>query len=182
MQDKTVDKIAEAYAILNRAHAFWEYYARDLYVSQIGIIKTYLWIAITLLTAHAVIYDHFQEWIGFQSLELRGIVFCFSASTAFVAMILGLTCLSQIFLVKTDFTVPSNNALFEINSMEKSDFLISTRYTILKGICFNYDHTYAELAKVINARGYRMRAQCICCILSALGTFGLIISIIFYGG
>lgn len=177
-----VDRLTEAKAVLERAHTFWEYYARDVYSSQMGIVKTYLWVAITLLTAQAVIYDRFQNWICFKFWDLRCIAFSLAVFSAFCAMIVGLSCLSKIFLAKTGFTVPSNDAEHEINSLEQSDYLAATRYTVIKAICSNYDHAYNELAKIINQRGYRMRTQCVCCILSALCTFVLVISIVVNGG
>ncbi len=165
MQPK-VDEVTELKGLISQANSYWMHFHNHYFTTQTSTVKTYLWLAVTLLGAQFYTLDNFvfravQEYKG-----LAILLFAISALTAFLSLLIGVTCLSSLFFGKRLTYPPYTQASYQADEMYYSECLQHSRILILRGICHAYDLSIDELLTMINKKGKRMRIQCACIIVS----------------
>lgn len=165
MQPK-VDEVEELKSLVSQANDYWILFHNHYYTTQTSTVKTYLWLAVTLLGAQFYALDNFvfkaaQEYKG-----LTFIFFAVSVFTAFLALVIGVSCLSIFFFAKRITTPPYTKASYQVDELYYSECLRHSRIMTLRGICHAYDLSISELQIMINRKSKRMRFQGVCILVS----------------
>lgn len=181
MQPK-VDEVEELKTLVSQANSYWLHFHNHYYTTQTSTVKTYLWLAVTLLGAQFYVLDNF---VFKAAQEYKGLIFTFfavSALTAFLAMVIGVSCMSMIFFGHHMAHPPYIQAGYQVDALYSSENLRHSRIMILRGICDDYDRGISELQVMINKKGIRMRIQGVCILLSIIRLLLFFLTLFFLGG
>ena len=133
---------------------------QETYTAQLDITKTYMWLAVTLITGLMIIYDKYSLKLSFVS-----VLFWFSMMCSLIAIAIGITCLSSLFLPKTQHIEPYNYSKDYVNNMK--DYPSYEQAIVnLSCLCQYFDETIPDDYKIIKARAIRLRTQAILCLVS----------------
>ena len=167
MQPK-VDEVEELKMLVNQANGYWLHFHNHYYTTQTSTVKTYLWLAVTLLGAQFYALDNYVFKIVFEYQKLTFICFAISALAAFLALVIGVSCLSMIFFAKHIIKPPYTKAVCQVDELYYSECLRQARIMTLRGICHAYDLSISELQTMISRKSTRMRVQGVCILVSII--------------
>lgn len=131
------------------AHKMWEHYAQYMRSYQQSLAKTYLWLNVTMLVCLGAMPKP-------DDLMLYFYVLCIFIAT--VGLAIGVTCLSSLFIGKG---APDPIDKFKSLRME-----LEKRPSVLNAILHDYDEFIPILKRQTSHRGYLLRAQSICILLT----------------
>lgn len=154
------EKISYLNSLVTLSQEHFKSNRQETYSAQLDITKTYMWLAITLITGLMIIYDKYSLNLSFVS-----VLFWFSMMCSLIAIAIGITCLSSLFLPKTQHIEPYNYSKDYVNNMK--DYPSYEQAIVnLSCLCQYFDETIPDDYKIIKARAIRLRMQAILCLVS----------------
>ena len=170
--------IAEAYKVLEQTQNFWKFITQHQYAQQLSLAKTYLWLSVTSIVFLGAIFNEFFN----RSLNNSNIIiyslFIASAITTFIALILGIFCLSSFWYKNLENCPYKETYVNVIRRIEQSGASSSTYLENIVNIIQHYENSTQSFMKLIDKKGGLLRVQCICLIISAFSSLFLIYCLI----
>lgn len=182
------EDITEIQKTIDRGIEFWKYVSQFAYAHQYTLIKNYLWLSVTIITACVAIYSRFilnnNDFIQEKYLFVAPFIYsCLMLCTlsSLISFFIGVFNLSSIGH-KNIISGP-----FKVDSCETM-----VRRLVIQGCLSNlykdsliswaawYDASYESFIEMINKRGLILRCQCWLIMASiALGTLSICLFLIF---
>lgn len=182
---KTFKELTELKGIFADSREHWLYLERHYFEVQNGTVKTYLWLAVTLLGAQLYAFDSYLHPLVGWNLQILPwwIWFAFVASVALslAALLIGISCLSSLLLGQVNHDDAYLSAQDQCKQIYDSNQSTEERIKVLRGFCQHFDKLHGNQVEMIKAKTARMRVQCVCILFSVLSLLGFFL-MLFLGG
>lgn len=165
-----VDEIEELKTILSYAHDYWNHYEDHFFIRQNSVIKTYLWLAVTLMGVQGYVFNSvifpLSGWTFGYFPFLSWLPYIISMFSALIALVFGVSCLSSLFFGKTKNVQAYSASIEQMNHLYSTECDREDRILRLRGLCADHDRAIEYQWLLITKKSHRMRVQGICILLS----------------